>query len=41
MHHDREGQAILKELMIDRFEPGQEKWYQSIRKMREAVIQMK
>jgi len=41
MHLDQEGQAILKELMIDRFVPGQEKWYQNIREMREAVTSMK
>ncbi|MBW2195986.1 MAG: phosphate/phosphite/phosphonate ABC transporter substrate-binding protein [Deltaproteobacteria bacterium] len=39
MHEDQEGQTILKELMIDRFEPGQEKWYQSIREMKETVVQ--
>lgn len=38
MHDDIEGQGILKELMIDRFEPGREEWYESIREMEKAVI---
>ena len=38
MHKDQEGQRILEELMIDRFVPGQEEWYESIRAMRTAVM---
>ncbi len=33
MHADPEGQAILKELMIDKFIAAQDKWYDSIRKI--------
>ena len=33
MHEDPKGQAILKELMIDRFIAPQDKWYDSIRKI--------
>jgi phosphonate transport system substrate-binding protein len=33
MHQDPQGQAILKELMIDKFVPPEDKWYDSIRKM--------
>jgi hypothetical protein len=39
MHEDQKGQAILEELMIDRFEPGQETWYQSIREMRKTAVE--
>jgi phosphonate transport system substrate-binding protein len=41
MHQDPEGRAILKALMIDRFEAGREEWYQRIREMRETVIPVK
>lgn len=33
MHHDAQGQKILEELMIDRFTPTQDAWYDSIRNM--------
>jgi phosphonate transport system substrate-binding protein len=33
MHQDPQGQAILKELMIDKFVPAKDQWYDSIRKM--------
>jgi hypothetical protein len=33
MHLDPEGQAILKELMIDRFTEPQEEWYAGIQRM--------
>jgi len=33
MHKDPEGQAILKELMIDKFIVPKDKWYDSIRKI--------
>ena len=33
MHSDPDGQKILKELMIDRFTPTQDAWYDSIRKI--------
>jgi phosphonate transport system substrate-binding protein len=33
MHHDPEGQKILKELMIDQFIPPKDEWYESIRRM--------
>jgi phosphonate transport system substrate-binding protein len=38
MHQDSEGQGILKELMIDRFEPGREEWYESIREMEKGIM---
>ena len=33
MHQDPQGQAILKELMIDKFIAPQDKWYDSIRRI--------
>jgi len=33
MHHDPHGQQILGELMIDRFTPTRDEWYDSIRNM--------
>ena len=33
MHRDPGGQKILSELMIDRFTPTQDVWYESIRNM--------
>ena len=33
MHHDAQGQKILEELLIDRFTPTQDAWYDSIRNM--------
>ena len=35
MHHNVEGQKILSELMIDRFIPPEEEWYQPIMAMQE------
>lgn len=37
MHRDQEGQKILKELMIDRFEVPQEAWYEPIRNISRSV----
>ena len=31
MHQDPEGRAILNELMIDKFIPARDEWYDSIR----------
>lgn len=33
MHQDPEGRAILNELMIDKFIPAQDEWYDSIRRI--------
>jgi phosphonate transport system substrate-binding protein len=33
MHEDPKGQAILSELMIDKFIAPNDKWYDSIRKI--------
>ncbi len=33
MHQDLQGQTILKELMIDKFIPPEDRWYDSIREM--------
>ena len=33
MHQDPQGKAILDQLLIDRFDAPQEKWYQSVREM--------
>jgi phosphonate transport system substrate-binding protein len=33
MHEDPQGKRILDQLLIDRFEPPQEAWYQSVRDM--------
>ncbi len=37
MHEDPEGKKILKELMIDRFVPPREEWYDSIRQLEEKL----
>lgn len=37
MHKDQDGQSILKELMIDRIIPANEKWYDSIRLIQQRV----
>ena len=37
MHTNPEGQNILKELMIDRFEPPKDEWYDRIREMLTAT----
>lgn len=40
MHRDQEGQKILKELMIDRFEVPQEAWYEPIRNISRSVASL-
>lgn len=37
MHQDPKGRPILKELMIDRFVPPQDAWYQPVRKMKQQL----
>lgn len=37
MHQDPEGKKILAELMIDRFIPPQEEWYDSLREMAQRL----
>jgi phosphonate transport system substrate-binding protein len=37
MHEDPDGKKILKELMIDRFVPPREEWYDSIRQLEEKL----
>jgi phosphonate transport system substrate-binding protein len=37
MHRESEGQAVLAGLMIDRFVPPREEWYDSIRQMKQAL----
>jgi phosphonate transport system substrate-binding protein len=37
MHQDPEGKKILMELMIDRFIPAQEEWYEKLRQMYRQV----
>jgi len=37
MHQDPEGQKILTELMIDRFIPPQEEWYENLKQMHRQV----
>ncbi len=37
MHLDVEGKKILKELMIDRFIPAREEWYEPIRQMQSEI----
>jgi phosphonate transport system substrate-binding protein len=41
MHQDREGKRILAELMIDRFLPPQEEWYDSLRQMQQHLARLK
>lgn len=41
MHQDPEGKKILAGLLIDRFIPLQEEWYESIRVMRQALARLK
>jgi phosphonate transport system substrate-binding protein len=40
-HQDPEGRKILEELMIDRFVPPKEEWYNSIRKMEQDLRVLK
>ncbi|NOQ43344.1 MAG: phosphate/phosphite/phosphonate ABC transporter substrate-binding protein [Dehalococcoidia bacterium] len=40
MHRDPEGRHILKELMIDRFIPPKEEWYDTIRLMKQRLASL-
>jgi phosphonate transport system substrate-binding protein len=40
MHRDPEGQKILNELMIDRFTPPRDEWYDSIRNIELKIASM-
>ena len=40
MHHDPEGQVILKKLMIDRFLAPREEWYDGVRKMKQTMARL-
>jgi phosphate/phosphite/phosphonate ABC transporter binding protein len=39
MHQDPEGKRILSELMIDRFIPSQEEWYDNLKQMHRQVAE--
>jgi phosphonate transport system substrate-binding protein len=39
MHRDPEGKKVLEGLMIDRFVPAKEEWYESILKMKQFLAQ--
>jgi phosphonate transport system substrate-binding protein len=41
MHQDPEGKKILTELMIDRFIPPQDEWYNSVRQMEKQLNRLK
>ncbi len=41
MHQDLEGQKILTELMIDRFIPPKEEWYENLRQMQRHLAEGK
>jgi phosphonate transport system substrate-binding protein len=41
MHRDPEGRKILAELLIDRFLPLQEEWYEPIRSMQRDLVHLK
>jgi phosphonate transport system substrate-binding protein len=41
VHQDPEGSKILKELMIDRFIPPQEEWYDNLKQMHRQVVGVK
>jgi len=41
MHQDPEGKKILAELMIDRFIPGRDEWYDSVRQMEQQLNRLK
>ena len=41
MHQDPEGKRILTELMIDRFIPPQEEWYENLKQMHRQVTEKK
>jgi len=40
MHIDPQGQKILNELMIDRFTPARDEWYDSIRNMEQKIASL-
>lgn len=40
MHEDQKGQAILRELMIDKFIAANDKWYDSIRKINRELASL-
>ena len=40
MHQDPEGRQILGKLLIDRFAPLQEEWYEPIRQMYQNLTQV-
>jgi hypothetical protein len=41
MHQDPEGRRILGELMIDRFIPPRDKWYDTVRQMEQQLSRLK
>lgn len=41
MHQDQEGRRILAELMIDRFIPPQEEWYDTLREMQRHLARLR
>jgi len=41
MHQDPEGKRILAELMIDRFLPPREEWYDSLREMQQHLARLR
>jgi phosphonate transport system substrate-binding protein len=41
MHQDREGKRILTELMIDRFIPPRDEWYDTVRQMEQQLNRLK
>jgi phosphonate transport system substrate-binding protein len=41
MHETPEGKKILSELMIDRFAPPQDEWYESVRQMQQHLAPLK
>ena len=41
MHQDPDGKKILAELMIDRFIPVQEAWYENLHRMHQSLAGQK
>lgn len=41
MHQDPEGKKILSELMIDRFIPPRDEWYDSVRQMQQQLVRLR
>jgi phosphonate transport system substrate-binding protein len=41
MHQDPEGKKILSELMIDRFIPPRDEWYNSVRQLQHQLVRLK